>query len=64
MTLFRLIAATSNPGKLREFRTLLEGLPLAVDSLEGHDPVDDGVIDRLAYARGTAGSPEAVVAAD
>ena len=40
MTLFRLIAATSNAGKLREFRTLLEGLPLAVDSLEGRDPVN------------------------
>ena len=34
-----LVAATSNPGKLEEFRTLLADLPLRVVSLEGLDPV-------------------------
>jgi XTP/dITP diphosphohydrolase len=31
----RLLVATSNPGKLREIRELLAGLPIAVRSLEG-----------------------------
>ncbi len=37
---FQLIAATSNRGKLEEFRTLLDDLPLVVHSLEGRGPVD------------------------
>jgi len=35
----RVLAATSNPGKLAEFRSLLAGLSVEIDSLEGHAPV-------------------------
>jgi XTP/dITP diphosphohydrolase len=39
MALRAIVAATSNPGKLQEFRTLLTGLPLRVASLEGRGPI-------------------------
>ena len=39
MALRAIVAATSNPGKLQEFRTLLTGLPLCVASLEGRGPI-------------------------
>ncbi|HIL01417.1 MAG TPA: Non-canonical purine NTP pyrophosphatase, partial [Myxococcales bacterium] len=39
MARLRVIAATSNPGKLEEFRTLLADLPITVESLAGLGPV-------------------------
>lgn len=39
MARLRVIAATSNPGKLEEFRTLLADLPITVESLADRGPV-------------------------
>lgn len=55
-----LVAATSNSGKLEEFRTLLADLPLDVISLDGLEPVrfpEEG----LDYAANAAAKAQAVV---
>jgi len=56
----RIFAATGNPGKLREFRTLLGDLALEVSSLEGQPRVDfpeegtDYAVNAIEKARAVA----------
>jgi len=56
----RIFAATANPGKLREFRTLLGDLALEVSSLEGQPRVDfpeegtDYAVNAIEKARAVA----------
>ncbi len=60
MTPGRIFAATGNPGKLREFRTLLGDLALEVSSLEGQPRVDfpeegtDYAVNAIEKARAVA----------
>lgn len=60
MTPGRIFAATANPGKLREFRTLLGDLALEVSSLEGQPRVDfpeegtDYAVNAIEKARAVA----------
>jgi len=50
----RLVVATTNPGKVRELRTLLHGLPLELIDLRAFPPLAPVVEDAATYAANAA----------